>query len=131
MCLFRQGKLRVADVDIISYKVVDSNLKSQYYNFQYEVGKTYNKVWSKDFVKYCEEEDTIGGNAFHSSLDKNSAVWLYGENSHYDPIDGHQIPQLGTGQILLKCVIPAGTIYFKGNFSEIASEKIIIKEICV
>ena len=130
MCLFRQGKLRVADVDIISYKVVDSNLKSQYYNFQYEVGKTYNKVWSKDFVKYCEEEDTIGGNAFHSSLDKNSAIWLYGENSHYDPIDGHQIPQLGTGQILLKCVISAGTIYFKGSFSEIASEKIIIKEIC-
>lgn len=130
MCLFRQGKLRITDKDIVSYKVVNSNLKSQYYNFQYEVGKIYNKVWDKDFVKYCEEGDTIGGNAFHSSLDKNYAIWLYGENSHYDPIDGHQIPQLGTGQILLKCIIPAGTIYFKGSFSEIASEKIIIKEIC-
>lgn len=131
MCLFKQGKLQIADKDIISYKVVYSNLKSQYYNFQYEVGKTYNKVWSEDFIKYCEEQDTIGGNAFHSSLDKNSAIWLYGDNSHYDPIDDHQILQLGTEQILLKCIIPAGTIYFKGNFSEIASEKIIIKEICV
>lgn len=130
MCLFRRGLCKVADKDIISYKVVNSNLKSQYYNFQYEVGKTYNKVWNEDFVKYCEEEDTIGGNAFHSSLDKNYAIWLYGENSHYDPIDGHQIPLLGTGQILLKCIIPAGTKYFRGDFSEIASEKIIIKEIC-
>ena len=131
MCLFRQGKLRITDKDIVSYKVVNSNLKSQYYNFQYEVGKTYNKVWSEDFVKYCEEQDTIDGNAFHSSLDKNSAIWLYGENSHYDPIDRHKIPLLGIGQVLLKCIIPAGTIYFKGYFSEIASEKIIIKEICV
>lgn len=130
MCLFRQGKLQIADKDIVSYKVVNSNLKSQYYNFQYEIGKTYSKKWDKYFIDYCEEEDTIGGNAFHSSLDKNYAIWLYGENSHYDPIDGHQIPQLGTGQILLKCIIPAGTIYFKGNFSEIASEKIIIQEIC-
>lgn len=131
MCLFRQGKLRIADKDIVSYKVVNSNLKSQYYNFQYEVGKTYNKVWNKDFVKYCEEDDTIGGNAFHSSLDKNYAIWLYGEASRYDLIDGHKIPKLGTGQILLKCIIPAGTIYFKGYFNEIASEQIIIKEICV
>lgn len=130
MCLFRQGKLQIADKDIVSYKVVNSDLKSQYYNFQYEIGKTYNKVWSKDFVKYCEEEDTIGGNAFHSSLDKNSAIWLYGDCSYCDPVDGDKIPLLGTGQILLKCIIPAGTIYFKGYFSEIASEKIIIKEIC-
>lgn len=131
MCLFRQGKLQIADKDIVSYKVVNSNLKSQYYNFQYEVGKTYNKVWNKDFVKYCEKEDTIGGNAFHSSLDKDYAIWLYGEKSKYDPVDGHRIPKLGTGQVLLKCIIPAGTIYFKGSFTEIASEKIIIKEICV
>lgn len=131
MCLFRQGKLRITDKDIISYKVVNSNLKSQYYNFQYEVGKTYNKVWNKDFIKYCEEGDTIGGNAFHSSLDKDYAIWLYGENSKYDPINGHRIPKLGNGQVLLKCIIPAGTIYFKGSFTEIASEKIIIKEICV
>lgn len=130
MCLFRQGKLRVADVDIVSYKVVNSNLKSQYYNFQYEVGKTYNKVWSKDFIKYCEEEDTIGGNVFHSSWNKDYTIWLYGEDSKYDPIDGHQISKLGTGQVLLKCIIPAGTKYFRGSFNEIASEKIIIKEIC-
>ena len=131
MCLFRQGKLQIADKDIVSYKVVNFNLKSQYYNFQYEIGKTYNKVWSEDFIKYCEEKSTIGGNVFHSSLDKNSAIWIYGENSHYDPIDGHQIPQLGTGQILFKCIIPAGTKYFKGACSEIVSEQIIIKEICV
>ena len=130
MCLFRQGKLQITDKDIISYKVVNSNLKSQYYNFQSEIGKTYNKVWNKDFVKYCEEENTIGGNSFHSSLDKNSVIWIYGENSHYDPIDGHQIPLLGIGQILLKCIIPAGTKYFRGTSNEIASEQIMIQEIC-
>lgn len=130
MCLFRQSKCQVATEDIIVYKIVNSNLKSLYYDFQYEIGKEYNRKWTKDFIDYCEHRDTIGGNTFHSSLSKDDAAWLYGENSHYDLVDGHQILRLGTGQVLLKCIVPAGSKYFKGTFSEIASEKIIIKEIC-
>lgn len=130
MCLFRRSKCKVADEDIIVYKVVNSNLKSLYYDFQYEIGKAYNRKWTKDFIDYCEYRDTIGGNTFHSSLSKDDATWLYGEDSHYDLVDGHQISKLGTGQVLLKCIVPAGSKYFEGSFSEIASEKIIIKEIC-
>lgn len=131
MCLFRLGLCKIADKDIIVYKVINSNFKSQYYNFQYKIGKTYNKKWDKDFIDYCEHHGTIGGNSFHSNLSKEDATWLYGEDSHYDPINGHKIPKLGTEQILLKCIIPAGTKYFRGSFSEIASEQIIIEEICV
>lgn len=133
MCLFRRGKLQVAEKDIISYKVVNSNLKSQYYNFQYEVGKSYSKKWDKDFIAYCEQVGTIGGNTFHSSLDKNQAIFMYGENSKLIKINDTQTPkrELGPNQILLKCIIPKNSKYFLGYQREIASEKIIIKEICV
>lgn len=131
MCLFRHGLCKIADKDMIVYKVVNSDLKSQYYAFQYEVGKSYSKKWDDDFIDYCECHDSIGGNAFHSSLYKDDAIWLYGEDSKYDPTDGHQISKLGTEQILLKCIIPIGTKYFEGSCNEIASEQIIIKEICV
>ena len=132
MCLFRRGLCKIADKNMIVYKVVNSNLTSQYYNFQYEVGKIYSKKWDKDFVDYCEHHDTIGGNSFHSSLSKDDAIWLYGEDAETVIENGTElkISKLSESQIILKCVIPAGTKYFKGTFSEIASEKIIIKEIC-
>lgn len=133
MCLFRRGSCKVADKDIIVYKVVSSNLKSQYYEFQYEIGKSYNKKWTKDFIDYCEHHDTIGGNTFHSSLSKDDAVWLYGSDAEIVIEDGKElkISKLSESQILLKCIVPAGTKYFEGTFSEVASEQIIIKEICV
>lgn len=133
MCLFRQGKLQIADVNIISYKVVNSNLKSQYYDFQYEIGKTYSKKWDKDFIDYCEHYDTIGGNVFHSNLSKDDAVWLYGEDSEIVIANSKEcrISKLSDSQILLKCIVPAGTKYFRGTFSEIVSEQIIVEEICV
>lgn len=132
MCLFRRGLCKIADKDIIVYKVVNSNLKSQYYNFQYEIGKTYNKKWDKDFIDYCERHLDIGGNSFHSSLSKDKAVWLYGDDAEIVTENNKKfsISKLSESQILLKCIIPAGTKYFKGTFSEIASEKIIIQEIC-
>lgn len=132
MCLFRRGLCQIADKDIIVYKVVNSNLTSQYYNFQYEVGKTYSKRWDDDFIDYCEHHPDIGGNSFHSNLSKDDAIWLYGMKSRRiiiaDKEQRHL--ELDTSQILLKCIIPAGTKYFKGTYNEIASEKIIIQEIC-
>lgn len=130
MCLFGNGLCKIADKDIIVYKVVTSNLKSQYYAFQYEVGKSYSKKWDDDFIDYCECQSSVGENAFHSNLSKKDVIWIYGENSKYDSIEGHRIPKLGTEQILLKCIIPMGTKYFEGSYNEIASEQIIIKEIC-
>lgn len=133
MCLFRHGKLQIADKDLTTYKVVGINLKSQYYNFQYEIGKTYSKKWDKDFINHCEQSDTIGGNAFHSSVDKNKVIWFYGEDSVIKTINDKEIkcPKLHESQILLKCIVPKGSYYFKGNIKDIASNKIIIKEICV
>lgn len=132
MCLFKRGQCQVATEDIIVYKVVNSNLKSLYYDFQYEIGKSYNRKWTKDFIDYCEHRDTIGGNTFHSSLSKDDVILLYGSDVETVIEDGKElkISKLSESQILLKCIIPAGTKYFKGTFSEIASEKIIIQEIC-
>lgn len=133
MCLFRQSKCQVADEDIIVYKVVNSNLKSLYYDFQYEIGKSYNRKWTKDFIDYFEHRDTIGGNTFHSSLSKDDVIYLYGDITEIVIKDGKELKKskLSASRILLKCIVPAGARYFKGTFSEIASEKIIIKEICV
>lgn len=133
MCLFRRGLCKIADKDIIVYKVVNSNLKSLYYNFQYEIGKSYSKKWDKDFIDYCEHHDTIGGNSFHSSLSKDDAVWLYGGDAEIVIENGTElkISKLSESQIILKCIVPTGTKYFRGTFNEIASEKIVIEEICV
>lgn len=132
MCLFRRGLCKIAKKDIIVYKVVKSDLKSQYYNFQYEIGKTYSKKWDKDFIDYCENHLDIGGNSFHSSLSKDTAVWLYGDDKEVIIENGKEfnISKLSESQVLLKCIIPVGSKYFKGTFDEIASEQIIIKEIC-
>lgn len=132
MCLFRRGLCKIADKDMIVYKVVNSNLKSQYYNFQYEIGKTYNKKWDKNFIDYCERHLDIGGNSFHSNLSKDDAIHLYGDDTETIIENDNELikSKLSESQILLKCIIPAGTKYFKGTFNEIASEKIIIKEIC-
>lgn len=132
MCLFRRGLCKIADKDTIVYKVVKSDLKSQYYNFQYEIGKTYSKKWDKDFIDYCENHLDIGGNSFHSSLSKDTAVWLYGDDKEVIIENGKEfnISKLSESQVLLKCIIPIGSKYFKGTFDEIASEQIIIKEIC-
>ena len=130
MCLFKRGSYKIAKEDLITYKVVTKELRSQYYQFPYEVDKTYSKNWDDDFLAFCKNRETIGGNGFHSNLNKDTCTRLYGDI--YVPNSDERLKgKLSDNQLLVKCIIPKGSIYFEGMYTEIFSNQIIIKEICL
>lgn len=123
MCLFKAiRQIQIADKDIECYKVLKSNLQSMYYQFQYELNKKYSKKWDEEFIEYATNRYELGGNMFHVTVDKNLCVHFYGESNEM----GH----LSDSQVLVKCIIPKGTRYYQGKYTEIGTETLIIKEIC-
>jgi len=130
MCLFKRGSYKIAKEDLITYKVVTKELRSQYYQFPYELDKTYSKNWNDDFLAFCKNQETIGGNGFHSNLNKDTCTRLYGDII-VENTDETLKGQLSDNQFLVKCIIPKGSMYFEGLYTEIFSNQIIIKEICL
>lgn len=127
MCLFKgKHKVQIADDDIECYKVLQFNLRSIYYNWQYELNKLYSKKWDEEFIEYANTHRELGGNLFHACLSKEMCITLYGLS--YDQLTDDA--QLDETQILVKCIIPKGSRYYKGSSKEIGAEQIIIKEIC-
>lgn len=123
--------MQIADKDIECYKVLKSNLQSMYYQFQYELNKKYSKKWDEGFIEYATNKNYLGGNMFHVTVDKNLCIHFYGENIL--DRDKNDIPtkvELSDSQILVKCVIPKGSRYYQGKYTEIGTETLIIKEIC-
>ena len=133
MCLFKAIRhIQIADKDIECYKVLKTNLQSQYYQFQYELNKKYSKNWDEEFIEYATNKTDLGGNMFHVSTDKGLCIHLYGEKIVAYDQDGFPIKaELSDSQCLVKCIIPKGTRYYQGKYSEIGTEKLIVKEICV
>lgn len=123
--------MQIADKDIECYKVLKSNLQSMYYQFQYELNKRYFKKWDKEFIEYANNKNDLGGNMFHVSTDKGLCIHLYGENIlSRDKKDIATKVELSDSQVLVKCVIPKGSKYYQGKYTEIGTEILIIKEIC-
>lgn len=133
MCLFKAIRhMQIADKDIECYKVLKSNLQSLYYQFQYELNKKYSKKWDEDFIEYANNKNDLGGNMFHVSTDKGLCIHLYGEKIVAYNEAGFPIQvELSYSQVLVKCIIPKGSRYYQGNYSEIGTETLIIKKICV
>ena len=138
MCLFKiHREHKIADKDIECYKVLTSNLRSVYYNYPYKIGELYKKVWDEEFLKYADSRQDVGGNMFHASLDKEQCENMYGDDEEHTEtiLDNREkeisvIRHLSKEQIIVKCIIPKGSKYYLGTYSEIASEQILIKEIC-
>ena len=132
MCLFKViRQIQIADKDIECYKVLKSNLQSMYYQFQYELNKKYSKNWDEEFIEYATNKTDLGGNMFHVSTDKGLCIHFYGENVLAR--DKEDLPikvELSDSQVLVKCIIPKGTRYYQGSYSEMGTEKLIVKEIC-
>lgn len=132
MCLFKAIRhIQIADKDIECYKVLKFNLQSMYYQFQYELNKKYSKNWDEEFIEYATDKTDLGGNMFHVSTDKELCAYLYGEKILARDEDGSPMEVgLSDSQVLVKCIIPKGTRYYQGKYSEIGTEKLIVKEIC-
>lgn len=138
MCLFKiQKTYKIADKDIACYKVLTPNLRSPYYNWQYELNKLYSKKWDEEFIKYADSHHEIGGNAFHACLSLDSCKQLYGTLARITEITNAsgekeliKTYDFSSDEICVKCIIPKGTRYYYGAFTEVACEKLYIKEIC-
>ena len=138
MCLFKKHREhKIADQDIECYKVLQSNLRSIYYNYPYKIGKLYKKIWDEEFLKYADPRQDIGGNMFHASLDKEQCEDMYGDDEEkitFTNSEGKEdyklIRHLSKEQVMVKCIIPKGSKYYLGTYTEIGSEQILIKEIC-
>ena len=138
MCLFKTQKTyNIASEDIECYKVLKSDLRSQYYHWQYELNKLYSKVWDEEFIKYADSHKEIGGNAFHTCLNLKNCEHLYGEQDEKIEIVNTSGEKeiihnyhFSSDQIVVKCIIPKDSKYYVGIFNEIACEKLYIKEIC-
>lgn len=126
MCLFKPKfkSYQIAAEDIVVYKVLNSDMRSTYQLFQYELNRLYKKSWDEDFILYCNRCDCLGGNMFHSCSDPTYCNYLYKTQDSYQ---------------LYKCIIPKGSKYYTGIvtlttdkqfYKEFGSNQIIIKEIC-
>lgn len=125
MCLTLDSSAveRVADRDIVCYKVVNKSIRSVYYRTFYrgnkiEIGKTYNSslkkytdVWKRSIVE----------KGLHSFFTKTDVFDLYKKTR-----------KSSTPMFVVKCIIPKGSLYYAGTFGKsrsYASNRIIYKEI--
>ena len=127
MCLIltENSKLKIADEDIVCYKVMRKPLipgriyRSEYYNYPYEVGNL-EDVGCISIVTN-DEDESIVKEGFHSFAYKEDA-YTYDENRHrFDEVS----------YTVVECTIPKGATYIKGMFmgySSYASNKIICKK---
>ena len=123
MCLTtEQLTSTTAREDIICYKALriqDNNLYAYYRNFEYEIGKLYRGplVWGKTYSTSEGLYMNIN-EGFHSYSDIE-----YAKENYRDVLKS---------AVIVKCVIPKGTIFFEGEQNcgrGYASNQIIIKEI--
>lgn len=113
-------KPNVAEKDIVCYKALFKTNDGRYYSmlqYYYEIGKLYF-VSSKDFNCSHKRGYEIG-KGFHSFINKP------------DPSDYSQLRAGEFGDVLLKCVIPKGAIYFRNNVENhcISNAIRLVKEI--
>ena len=137
MCLFKtQQHFLIASEDIECYKILTFNLRSKYYNYQYKLGQLHKKVWDEDFIQYANKQHDLGGNMFHVSLDKEICEEIYGDNKQLiQEVDENGKAQMkyhcwmSSTQVMVKCIIPRGSRYYKGTYTELGCEQLIVKEI--
>lgn len=134
MCWEGKKKKQVADKDILCYKILkrtenSSELMSEYFTFVYELKKLYKtKICVRNSYFYDDKIYIYEG--FHS-YDKSILIKLnnYKDNSTVSVFCGHRLFShvfTHSNPILMECIIPKGSIYYKNGYNEIVSNQIII-----
>lgn len=122
MCLFKKSFIpRIALKDIVVYKKVckwyDGTLTTPVTLDAIEIGKTYKG-------RFCSQ------NTFnHPSLSPSFIKSLFSKGIDTGYIHSHICPKGAMWNTIIKCVIPRGTLYFIGEYGEIASRKLKYVEI--
>jgi hypothetical protein len=127
MCFLkgRQNKHKVSDKDITCYKVMTllgDDIVSSYYfprNNSYRIGDTIEPSENvKDTV--IDKSDFVNGGVIHSYADYAEAF-----------LESIPLGKVDEDIVIVECVIPAGTSYWKNKYGEYISKKVIIKRVCL
>lgn len=127
MCFLkgRQNKHKVSDKDITCYKVMTllgTDTVSSYY---FPLGGVYTPgdtiVPSKDISEEkIDKTDFVNDGVIHSYTCYTEAF-----------LESIPLGKLGEDIVIVECVIPAGTSYWKNKYREYISKKVIIKRVCL
>ena len=112
-CAYRIKDLqcRKAKSDIVCYKIIQDDLKSQIKLFQYKL----DKIYKLDHPLYLDKEKICQG--FHSYKDCPSEYFIFKYLNFLS-------------LIIVQCIIPKGSHYFINDHGEMVSDSIkIVKRI--
>ena len=123
MCLYtKQIKPKVAEKDIVVYKVLDHNMGSPYYGLLYPLNekrtsilKRYDWKWEEKGYKIYDVEE--GLHAFTKRLA------AYVKQYYLNQPDRNNLATYS----VYKAIIPKGSKYYIGLDNDIASDALIVK----
>ena len=125
MCFLksRRNKHKVSDKDIICYKVMTLLGTDTVSSYHFPLGGVYTPgdtiAPSKDIPdEEIDKTDFVDGGVIHSYTDYTEAV-----------LEAIPLGRLGRDIVIVGCMIPAGTSYWKNKYREYISKKVVIKSI--
>ncbi len=132
MCLEKKSRIpRIATKDIIVYKILIPKyheLFTPYYNDNIEIGKTYKGTFSRYSIWIKHKPRAFTNNIicflislFFSKIISSGYIHSY---NNYNIIFNTNNWFYGNYYLIVKCIIPKGTLYFIGKDGDIASRKL-------
>ncbi len=134
MCLITNDLTKyVADKDIVTYKILTSNLTSPYYGFppfQYVIGvKNETEIRESHLWSPFSELDGKWLHKNYPSYYRHNDLKCFGQGFHSFNAKFLTNDICFGNQIVVKCIIPKGSEYYKNPLGMFVSNKIIIKKI--
>lgn len=130
MCFYTTVKSSpsIAHRDMICYKVLDENMCSWIRGFKYSI----NKVYETELGLLHDDP----GKIYFTSLNKriyNKDVYCISKGFHSYQRNTKRISRAYVARYtripcVFRCIIPKGSLYYKNQWGEYVSDKIMIKE---
>lgn len=141
MCLITNKQPQIATEDIVVYKELNSDLRSGFQYFQYELNKLYSteirEAPSGTYSPFCQIDrgylcKTYGGFGQIKELIDSGTLKVYQKGFH-SISSGILRVFLGVEEryknsVIVKCIIPKGATYIEDFVGFIVSNQIIIVE---
>ena len=123
-CVLKNQRVKTAKEDIVCYKIIHADLRSNMQLFQYEYGKTY-KI--KKFPEYIKIPDFYSATPHHWS----HSTRIINEGFHSYITLPPPPPSAYGFKLLVECIIPKGSRYhFNKKHNEYVSNSIkIVKKL--
>lgn len=129
MCLITtQKEPLIAEEDMIVYKSFKEGLISPFEEFKYERGITYETEIKESDDWNCfdyQDLEYLGNNFPTWTLGENEELKCFGEEFH-SALQEKRLSDIFDTKVILKCIIPKGSLYYTEPTGLIVSNKIQI-----